>query len=307
MSWNPERLPDLHGRTFVVTGATGGIGYFAAEQLAAAGARVVLASRNRDKLARAGATIRTQVPDAQTLYVEIDLTSLQSVKTAGEELAEMSGLDGIFLNGGPMQFSASTLTRDGLPLMLGGHAIANVALIGHLLPSVFARTGRRPFRIVHASTGFVQQFRADPGRVDRVPRLGIHAYVRAKVATEVFAFELESRLRALGAPAESIVTRPGVGVDAKTPYRPGIRDDTVRYQPNPYTPWAQGKDSAAWPGVRALTDPLAAGGQYYGPDGGQRGRPVLVEPYLRTSAPQEELVKRVWARMIDMGRVSFSL
>ncbi|GAB2510304.1 hypothetical protein GCM10027064_04700 [Microbacterium petrolearium] len=50
MSWNPDRLPDLRGRVYAVTGATGGIGYFAAEQLAAAGAEVVLVSRSAAKL-----------------------------------------------------------------------------------------------------------------------------------------------------------------------------------------------------------------------------------------------------------------
>ena len=43
MTWNPARPPTQAGRTMVVTGATAGIGYFAAEQLAAAGADVAAA------------------------------------------------------------------------------------------------------------------------------------------------------------------------------------------------------------------------------------------------------------------------
>jgi short-subunit dehydrogenase len=51
-------LPDQTGRTHIVTGATAGIGYFAAEQLAGAGARLVLAARSAQRLETAAASIR---------------------------------------------------------------------------------------------------------------------------------------------------------------------------------------------------------------------------------------------------------
>ena len=43
MSWDPRTLPSAAGRTVVVTGGNAGIGYFTSEQLAATGARVILA------------------------------------------------------------------------------------------------------------------------------------------------------------------------------------------------------------------------------------------------------------------------
>ncbi|HWM33784.1 MAG TPA: SDR family NAD(P)-dependent oxidoreductase, partial [Pseudolysinimonas sp.] len=56
--WDPQNLPDQTGRTIVVTGGNAGIGYFTAEQLARAGARVVLASRSEAKARTAIAAIR---------------------------------------------------------------------------------------------------------------------------------------------------------------------------------------------------------------------------------------------------------
>lgn len=285
----------------------GGIGYFAAEQLASAGAEVVLASRSPAKLRQASDAIREQVPNAVTHHVQLELTSLVSIASAAERLKVFPRLDGIFLNGGPMQFSRSARTEDGLPLMLGAHAVANVALLARLLPFLVEQGADRPGRVVHASTGFVQQFPMQVADLDRTPRTGIGAYVKAKTATEVFAFEFQRRLAAAGLPLASIVTRPGVGVDAKTPRRRGIRDETVRYQRNPYTRWAQGKDAAAWSGVRALADPEAVGGDYYAPARGARGEPVRIPLDPRTATPEPDTADRVWSRLAELAGVEFQL
>jgi len=300
MTWNPHRLPDLTGRVYAITGATGGIGYFAAEQLAAAGAEAVLASRSAAKLRRASATIEEQVPDAITRHVQIDLTSLLSVTAAAQQLAAFPRLDGIFLNGGPMQFSSKARTEDGLPLLLGAHSVANVALISRLLP-LLNEQGSEPGhgRIVHASTSFVRQFPMRVDDLDRTPRTGIAAYVKAKTATEVFAYELDRRIRAAGMSVSSILTHPGVGVDAKTPRRTGIRDETVQYQRNPYTPWAQGKDAAAWSGVRALTDPYAEGGEFYGPARVARGEPIRIDANSATRNPAPGIAANVWSYLAE--------
>lgn len=300
MTWNPHRLPDLAGRVYAITGATAGIGYFAAEQLAAAGAEVVLASRSAEKLRRASATIKERVPEAVTDHVHIDLTSLSSVAAAADRLATSPRLDGVFLNGGPMQFSGTARTGDGLPFLLGSHVVANVALVSQLLPFLSeqgSQTGRS--RIVHASTSFVKSLPMRLDDLDRTPRTGIAAYVQAKSATEVFAYELDRRIRAAGLPVSSILTHPGVGVDAKTPRRTGIRDETVRYQRNPYTLWAQGKDAAAWSAVRALTDPHAQGGDYYGPARGARGEPIRIEANPATANPASGIAAEVWRQLTD--------
>src|SRR6187402_1066901 len=90
MTWNPDNLPDQTGRTIVVTGATAGIGYFAAEQLAAAGAEVVLASRSAAKLDLAARSIRRHVAGASVRSVVIDLASLDSVSHASDELRALA-------------------------------------------------------------------------------------------------------------------------------------------------------------------------------------------------------------------------
>lgn len=308
MNWDPTDLPDQTGRTIVITGATAGIGYFAAEQIAATGAEVVLASRSEPKLRIARASILEQVPGAAVRTVVIDLASLASVTRAADELQSLPRIDGILLNGGAMSRWRGT-TADGIPMILGTHVVANVRLIAAILPALAANgeATRSASRIVHTSTGFVEQFRVGVDDVGASPRVAIAAYTKAKTVTEVFAFELHRRLRAADLPVSSLVVRPGVGVDAKTPQRAGIHDRSTPYQRNPYTPWAQGKDSAAWSAVRALTDPDAQSGDYYAPTGRLRGLPVKIDPLARTYAPPAETAASVWEQLEELAGVRMPL
>ena len=294
MSWNPHHLPDLAGRTHVVTGSTAGIGYFAAEQLAVAGARVVLAGRSPAKLDRARDAIVARAPGSTVLTVPLDLASLASVADAALALSDIGRIDGLFLNGGSMETAVGSVTADGLPMMLGTHVVAGFALVARLLPVLEGR-------IVHASTGFVRRLRLDVDDVLAPQRGFFRAYTQAKTVTELYAYELDRRLRADGRPIASIVSHPGVGVDAKTPAREGVYDPRTQRRRNPFTPWAQGKDAAAWSAVRALVDPEARGGEYYGPENGRRGIPVALEPLAHTAHADRDRVALVWQQLEELA------
>lgn len=77
-------VPDLSGRLAVVTGANSGLGFGLARRLAAAGADVVMAIRNRAKGEAAINKIRADVPDAKLTIRQLDLASLKSVVALGK-------------------------------------------------------------------------------------------------------------------------------------------------------------------------------------------------------------------------------
>lgn len=87
-----------------------------------------------------------------------------------------------------------------------------------------------------------------------------------------------------------------VGVDAKTPY-----------QRNLYTPWAQGKDAAAWSTVRAVTDPDVRGGECFPPSGPLRGAPVSVPPPPRTAGPARDAAERLWQQVEELAGLPIAM
>src|SRR5262245_51292609 len=78
--WTAEDVPDLSGKTIIVTGSNSGIGYEAALQFARRHANTVMACRSLDKANSAAAQIRKAYPDAAVEVMELDLSSLASVR-----------------------------------------------------------------------------------------------------------------------------------------------------------------------------------------------------------------------------------
>src|SRR5258707_14348710 len=84
--WTSDDVPGQQGRLAVVTGANTGLGFETARVLAARGASVVLAVRDIEKGKRAAARIADSAPGANVMAQSPDLTSLDSIRAAVDEM-----------------------------------------------------------------------------------------------------------------------------------------------------------------------------------------------------------------------------
>ena len=97
--WKAEDLPDLSGKTIVVTGGNSGIGYEAALQFAGKNASVVLACRNVEKAREAASKIKSANPRRSVEVMELDLSKLHfseiesMIRDIGELTVDMDGGD----------------------------------------------------------------------------------------------------------------------------------------------------------------------------------------------------------------------
>ncbi|MEV6583902.1 oxidoreductase [Streptomyces sp. NPDC051582] len=306
MTWDPRALPAQHGRTAVITGGNAGIGYHVAEQLARAGARVVLAARSPERTRTALDALRTAVPDASVTDVRLDLADLDSVRRAAEQLTAAGPVDLLVTNAGVTAATRRAKTVQGHELMFGTNHLGHFAFTLLLAPALAASPSARV-----VSLGSLTHTRAridfDDLQSSRDYR-SMTAYGRSKLAVLLFATELDRRLRAQGSTVVSLAAHPGWAVQGLTPARPPLWEPGVSdfLRAAPLGLLAQGKDRGAWPVVRAATDPAALGGQYYGPSGPGRlkGFPTLQS--LAGQAHDGAAAARLWAASEELTGVTWT-
>jgi NAD(P)-dependent dehydrogenase (short-subunit alcohol dehydrogenase family) len=271
-SWNVHQPPRADGRAVLVTGGNAGIGYFVAEQLAGAGASVVLGCRSAQRAEAAMTAIRSVHPSASLRFLRLDLGDLSSLRTDHLE----APLDAVVLNAGVMIEGPDPDERTFAVNHLG-HFALTALLAPHLAPGA---------RIV--TTG---SFVAKTAKFPVHEHNGKRAYARSKLAQMLFGFELARR------GVLSVVNHPGGALDSLTPSRPPVH--TRPAGPHPQRLLLQGKDSGAWPAVRCVLDPDVRSGQLWGPWlFGLRGVPRL-EP-VRGILADTELAAAVWERSVEL-------
>src|SRR6201991_1431495 len=142
-NWTTANIPDQTGRTAVVTGANTGLGYETAAALAAKGAHVVLAVRNLEKGNEAAARIGNTSPGASVAVQELDLTSLDSIRAAADQLRSAHDTIDLLINNAGVMFTPKSTTKDGFELQFGTNHLGHFALTGLLLDRLLPVPGSR--------------------------------------------------------------------------------------------------------------------------------------------------------------------
>lgn len=279
-------VPDMTGRTVVVTGASSGIGLATARALGAAGARVVLAVRNPTKGAEAAATI-----PGETTVRALDLADLASVRRFAEQWQDP--IDVLVNNAG---ISSPTLRRtvDGFELQLGTNHLGPFALTNLLLPHITAR-------IVTLSSQAERTGRVDLTDLgwERTPYTESRAYAASKLAGLLFTSELQRRLTAAGSPVTTAAAHPGLVATPMTAQSTGPTRALVRLL-------AQSPEDGALPVLLAATGDIPPD-SFTGPQHllHMRGGAQLIARSKRAADPA--LASRLWEASEQMTGVAFPL
>ena len=292
MRWSINNIPDLSGKTIVITGANAGIGFEASKVLASKGATLIWACRNLSKAETARKELQHTIANAKITVMHLDLSQQDSVHAFAEAFkANYSHLDILVNNAGILGTDYQT-TEDGFELLLATNHLGHFTLTGLLLPLLEQSPAARILTIsssAHktASMNFDNlMYEGGQGYT------GFNAYGQSKLANLLFTFELQQRLQTSNSNILALAAHPGMSGTAIFSvmngkwYYPLIK-------PIIYT-MAQSPAMGALPTLMALSDPAAQSGDYYGPSGFQelRGSPKKV--VATSKARDSEAAKKLW-------------
>jgi len=268
--WDSSDIVDQKSRVAIVTGSSSGIGYETARVLAEKNATVIMAVRNLEKGNAAADKIRAGHHNADITVMELDLATLESVRSFAARFKEKYSRLDLLINNAGVMMPPYSKTADGFELQFGTNHLGHFALTGLLIDLI----NKTPdSRIVNESSGVHNygELDFDDLNWESRPYKKMKAYADSKIANIYFTYELQRRLEEAG--SNTIVTAAHPGWTATELQRHTSLFSFL----NPF--FAQDITMGALPTLYAAVGPDVKGGDYYGPSGWRemKGYPKKVE------------------------------
>ncbi len=293
--WTPERLGDLSGKTFLITGANAGAGFQAARTLLNKGAKVVMLNRSAEKSQAAVAELKDEFrAQANVDFIPMDLASLASVReAAGEVLKTVPQIDALICNAAIAQVPTQKLTEDGFESMLGTNHYGHFLLCGLLFERIEASNGRI---VVVSSLGYnmgIKTIQFEDMNWDKNYHQN-KTYSQSKLAQMLFAYELQDRLTATGRTEVDVyVCHPGSSRTSLIATS-GNLVTRVLFGLMSLSPLVQSAEKGSWPEVMCATEDGLEHRALYGPTGLMEFVGPVGKGTLHPHAYDKKVMTKLW-------------
>jgi NAD(P)-dependent dehydrogenase (short-subunit alcohol dehydrogenase family) len=196
----------MSGKTVLITGATDGIGQQVAKEIAALGARIVIAGRSHEKCERTVGEVIAFSGNSDVHYLVADLSSMEEVRMLADAFqARYDRLD-VLMNNAGASFLHRTWSVDGIEKTFALNHLAYFLLTNLLLDLLKSSA---PSRIVNTSSGSAHRGKIRFKDIHHQRFYFVHtAYAQSKLANVMFTYALARRLEGSGVTAN--VFHPGL-------------------------------------------------------------------------------------------------
>jgi len=135
LSFINKHVQSQVGKTFIITGATSGLGLYCAKQLLYKGAKVVMACRNIEKANKTKEEFLKEFKDADIEILKYDQADFSSIEEFAESIKDRD-IDCLVLNAGIYHPKNGSVTKDGYPLTVGTNYLGVYYLLEKLQSSL---------------------------------------------------------------------------------------------------------------------------------------------------------------------------
>lgn len=303
-NWSTSNIPDLSGKTIIVTGANSGLGFEATKALVAKNAKVIMSCRSLSKGEEAKKEILSLYPKGNISVYELDLANLSSVHSFATKFKQSETRLDVLLNNAGIMMVPYGLTKDGFEKQIGTNHLGHFALTGLLL-DVLKKTD-------HSRVVTVSSMAHKNGIMDFNNLLyengkdysAFKAYGRAKLSNLLFTYELQRFFDANKINCMALAAHPGVS-DTNLFAHAAPKWLLQLFRPLMLM-FIQTAAMGCLPELRASVDPEAKGGEYYGPNGKREttGFPVVVQP--KKTALDKESARKLWEISEKLTNIKYS-
>lgn len=291
VNWTADNIPSQEGKTFLITGATSGLGFEAAKVLSKKGGHIIMTARNLQKGKEALEAIKKENPNARLDLMQLDLADFQSIRKFSANInANYSKLDVLVNNAGVMNPPKREVTKQNFEVQFGTNHLGHFLLTGLLLDILKNTPNSRisvQSSIVHKTESMKPDIHFNDLNFEKSYNRD-QAYAQSKLANLLFAYELDRRLKANNINTIVTAAHPGytkTNLQANSGFMMAVILNNIL---------AQHVKIGVLPILRAATDKNVKGGEYFGPTKmmEMKGYPELVKSSDKSY--DKDLAKKLW-------------
>ncbi|MEJ1223983.1 SDR family oxidoreductase [Sediminicola sp. 1XM1-17] len=293
--WTPDRIGNLNGQIYVITGTTSGTGFEAAKILLSKGAKVIMLNRNQKKAEDTVKTLKQELGNhIDVIAIKMDLAEQASVKKAGEEvLKTVPHIDALICNAAIAQVPKQTLTVDGWESQMGTNYYGNFTLQALLFPLIEKSKGRI---VTVGSLGYdmgIKTIKFDDLNWDKDYSPN-NAYSQSKLAQIMTIYQLQNKLKEAGkTDVKAYACHPGASRTSLIKTSGSLMTRFV-WQLMKLSPLTQSAEKGAYPQLMCATEPSLDQSGFYGPTGRNNWTGPVGVHKLEQHAKDMKVAKRLW-------------
>ena len=293
-NWDTKSIPDLKGKTALVTGSNSGLGYYTAKALAENNCHVILSCRTSEKSIATKNKLKKLIPQAQLSTIEIELSDFNDVSCKCDHISnQYENLDLLINNAGIMH-PPKTLNSQGYEIQFAVNHLSHMLLTLKLIPLLEKINNSRIVTVTSLAQFFGKLGWKNLKAENYYNKQ--ESYATSKLANIMFALELSEKLKEKN--ILSLAAHPGI---AKTNLFSAQRPNPSRFERfslELFSPIFQSAEMGALPQLYAATSNSVKTGDHYGPKFNFRGHPKL----SKTSPSALNTIERknLWNKSLDI-------